>query len=89
MIRMALISVVLLTLAGCDGRAAPKPKADISQRVRVENLPIRVERSHRISETESVQVVIVPAFPYGKRCIVFTKADSSAMQCDDISASAQ
>lgn len=86
MIRSFLIIAGLLLLTGCDGRAAaePKEKPDISQRVRVENLPIRVERSQRISETETVQVIIVPGFPYGKRCVVFTKNDSSAMQCEDV-----
>ena len=69
---------------------APDPKSPpISQKVRVENLQARVEKTYRLSDTETVKTVIVPGWPLGEKCVIYSNAMSSTMQCREISAHAQ
>lgn len=92
MIRVACSLIMVVAVAsGCGGRstAEAKPKADISEKVRVDNLPIRVEREQRLSDTEAVKVIIVPRYPYGQRCIVYVNGPARSMQCDEIFATEQ
>ncbi len=79
---IALLTASLF-MPSCSGPTPPKP-APISQKTRVENLQARVEKSYRLSETESVKIVIVPGWPFGERCVIYSNAVSSTMQCREV-----
>ena len=85
----------LTALAACAGvlgcsRAAPdkpppvKESPPISQKVRVENLQARTEKSYSLSGSETIKIVIVPGYPFGERCVIYSNANSSTMQCREI-----
>lgn len=88
----AIVIVALLTASlfvpSCSKPAPPKPSL-ISQKVRVENLQARIAKSYRLSETESIKVVIVPGYPFGEKCVIYSNAVSSTMQCREITTSQQ
>ena len=50
---------------------------------------MRVEKTYRLSETETVKTIIVPGWPLGEKCVIYSNAVSSTMQCREISAHAQ
>lgn len=80
-------------LAGCsDGPSAKEIReAPISYKTRAENAHARIEKTYRLSETESIKVVIVPGWPFGERCIIYNNASnySSAMRCSEITVGQQ
>lgn len=76
-----LLSAVL---AGCTEAAPTTTQPPISEKVRVENLQARVEKSYRLSETESIKIVVVPGWPFGERCVIYSNAVGSTMQCREI-----
>ena len=78
---MALPLLLALLFAGCD-QTPPEPER-VSNRTRAENASIHVEREHRLSEDEQIRVVIVPGFPMGERCVLYTGPGTSAMQCEE------
>lgn len=85
---------ILAALASCVAvigckEATPEKPPPISQKVRVENLQARMAKSYRLSETESIKIVIVPGFPFGERCVIYSNAISSTMQCREITTSQQ
>ena len=84
---IALITASLF-MPSCS-RPAPATPPPISQKVRVENLQARIEKTYRLSETESIKIVIVPGWPFGERCMVYSNAVSSTMQCREITAGQQ
>ena len=84
---IALITASLFLLS-CSKPAPPKQPA-ISQKVRVENLQARIEKTYRLSETENIKIVIVPGWPFGERCVIYSNAVSSTMQCREITTSQQ
>lgn len=84
---IALIMAVLF-MPSCSGPAPPTP-LPISQKVRVENLHARIDKTYRLSETESIKIVIVPGWPFGERCVIYSNAVSSTMQCREITTSQQ
>ena len=75
-------------MPSCSRSTDPKP-LPISQKVRVENLQARVEKTYRISEAEPVKTIIVPGWPFGEKCVIYSNAASSTMQCRDVSAHVQ
>lgn len=77
-----------LALQACS-EATPNNPPPISQKTRVENLQARVEKTYRLSETETVKIIMVPGFPFGERCVIYSNAVSSTMQCREISPSQQ
>lgn len=85
---MALAAVA--AVMGCSDPKPPKEQQpQISQKVRVQNLQARIEKTYRLSETESIKTVIVPGYPIGEKCIVYSNAVSSTMQCREILPSQQ
>lgn len=77
-------------LTGCSGEASPPPqKPSISYRTKAENANARIDKTYRLSETETIKVVIVPGFPYGERCVIYSNSTSSTMHCQEISAGRQ
>jgi len=83
-----------LVLAWCAGtlgcsEAAPDKRPLISQKVRVENLQARIEKSYRLSDTESVKILMVPGWPFGERCVIYMNGQTSTMQCREITPSQQ
>jgi len=87
-VRLCALALIFLSLGGCNRGPSveAKPKPDISQRVRVENLPIRLEREQRLAEGETVKIIIVPGFPFGNRCIVYEGRSGAAIHCEEIGA---
>lgn len=83
--RLAILATLAacVAVAGCK-EATPEKPPPISQKVRVENLQARIDKTYRLSETESVKIVIVPGFPFGERCVIYSNAVSSTMQCREI-----
>jgi hypothetical protein len=74
-----------LLLVGCQERqqeAAAAPA--ISYKTRAEHATAKVEKEYRLSETETIKVVIVPGFPMGDRCVIYTNVQGSTMQCREI-----
>jgi len=45
----------------------------------------RIEKTYRLSETETVKIVMVPGWPVGERCVIYSNAVSSTIQCREIS----
>ena len=82
-------SIASLFFVPSCSKPAPPKQPPISQKVRVENLHARVEKSYRLSETESIKIVIVPGWPFGERCVIYSNAVSSTMQCREITTSQQ
>lgn len=82
---VALACCLLLT--GCGEKPPEKP--GMSYKTRAEHAPIRVDKEIRLSETESIKVVIVPGFPMGERCVIYTNERGNAMQCREVTASQQ
>ena len=78
---LGLLLTVLVT--GCNEQTSAEPQ-NMSYKTKAENASIRVEREHRLSENESVRVVIVPGFPYGERCVLYTGPTSGSMDCKEI-----
>ncbi len=70
-------------VAACKEQTSAEPQ-NMSYKTKAENASIRVEREHRLSENESVRVVIVPGFPYGERCLLYTGPASSSIDCKGI-----
>jgi hypothetical protein len=85
---LAAGALCLLAL-GCSEATSTTERQPVSQKVRIENLQPRVEKSYRLSEAESIKVVIIPGFPMGERCLVYSNATSSAMQCREVLPSEQ
>ena len=56
----------------------------ISYKTRAEHASVKVEKEYRLSETETIKVVIVPGFPMGERCVIYTNGQTSAMQCREV-----
>jgi len=83
MSRIVLALLLAVLLVGCKDQSPPEPER-MSYKTRAENASIRVEREHRLSENESVRVVIVPGFPYGERCVLYTGPTSSSLDCKEI-----
>lgn len=83
MTRIALLAA-LVALCACT-EPAPPEKPSISYKTRAENASMRVEKEHRLSENETVRVVIVPGWPMGERCVLYTGPTSSAMACREVS----
>jgi hypothetical protein len=82
---LALIALVCLLIAGCwekpqEAAAAPA----VSWKTRAEHATVKVEKEYRLSETETMKVVIVPGFPMGERCVIYTNERGNAMQCREI-----
>ena len=75
-------------MPSCSRSTDPKPPP-ISQKVRVDNLQARVEKTYRLSDTETVKTIIVPGWPLGEKCVIYSNAVSSTMQCRDVSAHVQ
>lgn len=80
-------------LPGCSEAPSAKEirEAPISYKTRAENAHARIEKTYRLSETETVKVVIVPGWPFGERCIIYNNASnySSAMRCSEITVGQQ
>ncbi len=80
--------VILCGVALLSGCPEPNPlkqeAASISQKVRVQNLKPRIEQAYALSDTESVRILIVPGWPMGEKCLVYSNATSSTMQCREI-----
>ena len=76
-----------LLLPGCGEKPPEKP--GMSYKTRAEHVPIRVDKEIRLSETESIKAVIVPGFPMGDRCVIYSNGTASAMQCREVTASQQ
>lgn len=85
----ALIGVAAVLLAGCTPPPAPLQQDDVSWRARAENSPARIEKSWRVSESETVKILIVPGFPLGERCVIYSTERGDTMQCREITPSAQ
>jgi len=82
---MRLIALFsLLALAACQPAATEPTKPSISWKTRAENANARIEKTYRLSETESVKVVTVPGYPLGERCVIYNNGQSSAMQCREL-----
>ena len=79
---VALITAALF-MPSCS-RAPDSKSPPISQKVRVENLQARVEKTYRLSETETVKTIVVPGWPLGEKCVIYSNAVSSTMQCREI-----
>lgn len=86
-----MLPLVLAWFAGTLGcsEAAPDKRPPISQKVRVENLQARIEKSYRLSDTENVKILMVPGWPFGERCVIYSNSTSSTMQCREITPSQQ
>jgi len=84
------VSIATALLVGCGSQAAPEPKeSGISYRTRAENAPARIVKTWRLSEDESVKVLVVPGFPFGERCIIYGDQRGNTMQCSEMSARQQ
>jgi len=81
--KIITVAALCAAVLGCSEPKATTPPP-ISQKVRVENLQARVDKTYRLSETESIKIVIVPGWPFGERCVIYTNAVSSTMQCREI-----
>jgi len=68
-------------LSGCSEPKQAKEQPQISQKVRVQNLQPRIEKTYRLSETETVKVLIMPGWPMGEKCVIYTNGSTSTMQC--------
>ncbi len=92
---MSINKITILTaLAACAGmlgcsKAAPDNPPPISYKTRVENMHARIDKTYRLSETESIKIVIVPGHPYGERCVIYTNGATSAMRCRELLAQHQ
>lgn len=82
--RRSVLYAVLLMLAACRPAATEPQKPSISYKTKVENASARVDKSYRLSETETVKVIIVPGHPMGERCIVYSNGQTSTMQCSEL-----
>lgn len=71
-----------LPLAGCKDPPVPKPS--VSYKTKAENAHARIEKTYRLSETETIKVVIVPGYPVGERCVIYTNGTSSTMSCSEL-----
>lgn len=80
---LAALASCLVAL-GCSEATPNTTPPPISQKIRVENLQARVEKSYRLSETDSIKIVIVPGYPMGERCLIYSNATSSTMQCREV-----
>ena len=81
-----LMASFAILVAGCDSSAAPD-RPSIDYRLRAENAPARIEKSYRLSETETVKVLVVPGFPFGDRCVIYGDQRGNTMQCREIGVS--
>lgn len=82
---MTLVAMLAcLSLSGCGEKAQAVPEPAISWKTRAEHAKAKVEKEYRLSETETMKVVIVPGFPMGERCTIYTTGQTSAMQCREI-----
>lgn len=84
-----LLAAALAALAGCDRAPAPPPQPSISYKTRVENATARIEQTYRLSETEIVKVLIVPGWPMGERCVIYSGPSGSTMSCRELVPSRQ
>lgn len=79
-VAMLVILGGVVMLSGCsEPKQEPPPR--ISQKVRVENLQPRIAKTYRLSETETVKVLIMPGWPMGEKCTIYSNQTSSTMQC--------
>ena len=74
----------MLAADGLLGQAGSSAGAGIVWKTRAEHAKAKVEKEYRLSETETMKVVIVPGFPMGERCVIYTNGQTSAMQCREI-----
>ena len=82
---IALLGLVSPLLVGCQERRQEAAAAQsVSYKTRAEHASAKVEKEYRLSETETIKVVIVPGFPMGERCVIYTNVQTSAMQCREI-----
>ena len=94
-LRRGVAAIVVLgiisALAGCSEAPSANEikQAPVSYKTRVENAHARIDKSYRLSETETVKIVIVPGHPYGERCVIYTNGQSSTMHCREIAAQQQ
>ena len=86
---LALIALICLLLAGCQRQHEAAAAPAISWKTRAEHATAKVEKEYRLSETETMKVVIVPGFPMGERCTIYTNDRGNAMQCREITPSQQ
>jgi hypothetical protein len=84
-----LLMLCIAALAGCDKPPAAEVQSSVSYKTRAENAVARVEKTYRLSDTESLKIVIVPGYPLGERCVVYTNGHTSAMQCRELLPSQQ
>lgn len=86
--RLTLLTIPML-LAACQP-ATPEPtKPSVSYKTRAENAEARIDKTYRLSDTESVKVITVPGWPSGERCVVYSNGSAIAMQCGELSPSKQ
>lgn len=71
-------------VGACQPVATEPVRPSISYKTKVENTSARVDKSYRLSETETVKVIIVPGHPMGERCIVYSNGPASTMQCSEL-----
>lgn len=82
---------VIAVLSGCSESPSAKEirQQPVSYKTRAENAHARIDKTYRLSETESIKIVIVPGHPYGERCVIYTNGQSSTMHCREIAAQQQ
>lgn len=79
---VAMLAILVgVMLSGCSEPKQAKEQPQISQKVRVQNLQPRIEKTYRLSETETVKVLIMPGWPMGEKCVIYTNGSTSTMQC--------
>ncbi|MBI4293626.1 MAG: hypothetical protein HY661_19290 [Betaproteobacteria bacterium] len=84
------VMLACLLIAGCGSQASTEAKPPpINYKERAENAQARIVKSYRLSDTESVKVLIIPGYPWGDRCVIYSNERGNTMQCSEISASRQ
>ena len=78
------VACLCLLLAGCQDRQEAAAAPAISYKTRAEHAKAKVEKEYRLSETETIKVVIVPGFPMGERCVIYSNGQGNTMQCREI-----
>ena len=81
---LSIVACLCLLLAGCWEKPQAAAAPAISWKTRAEHAKVKVEKEYRLSETETMKVVIVPGFPMGERCVVYSNERGNAMQCREI-----
>ena len=82
------LTILCLLIVGCQGKPPATPAAPpapaISYKTRAEHASAKIEKEYRLSETETIKVVIVPGFPMGERCVIYSNGRGNAMPCREI-----